>query len=297
MSLSDAERRLWSAQARRAARMSGGLERSFLEVVQTLDGVLGREATEAEIAEALLSYPWDGEWRDRLLQSWRETQGEILVAAGTAGAAEVERLGMSYSFDLTNPYSEPWLRDHSARRVRDVTTETYEALRQQLGESFRLKEPVEVRARRMRSIVGLDRRAARAIAAKRARLEAQGRKPAAVDKAIATAHRKALNRRARLIARTEAIEAHSQGTLDSWRDAQRTGAIPPGWRKKWISGLQMPPTCRICGPVAGGLSGQMVPIDEPFVAANARRNTRPMRPPQHPACRCALGLAPPKAST
>lgn len=288
------ERRLWGAQARRVDRMSDGIAASFLELAASLEESLGREATQQEIAEAVLSYPWETEWRDRLLQSWRETQGEILVAGGTAGALEVQRLGVSYSFTLDNPYSGPWLRKHSARRVRQVTTETQEAIRVQLSESFAAREPVDVRARRMRGIVGLDRRSAVALQRKRARLEAAGRSRSAIDKAMERERRKAIKRRAMLIARTEGIEAHAQGTLDSWRDAQRVGALPAGWRKVWISGAQMPPTCRICGPVPGGLSGQSVPVEEPFVAANARRNTRPLRPPQHPACRCTMGLAPPK---
>lgn len=74
--------------------------------------------------------------------------------------------------------------------------------------------------------------------------------------------------RAELVSRTETATAYSRGSLLAW---QRSGQVD---RVEWL-------TTQPCPEICDALSGQIVPIGQPF--ANGIEH-----PPAHPNCRCAL---------
>ena len=78
--------------------------------------------------------------------------------------------------------------------------------------------------------------------------------------------------RARLIAQTEVIKAHSQGAIDVYR---KSGVVEG---KRWVDG--QPGACPLCR----NLNGQIVDLDEDFSGGVHA-------PPRHPGCRCAIAPA------
>lgn len=282
---------LLKEQAGRVNAMSGAIAGTFHEIVDALEAHFGRRLTEDEVIDALYSFDWDKEFRDKLTESWRVHGGGIVEAAGRA---EMKRLGFEVSFTLDNPYSAPWLSSHGATMVTGITAGTQEALRRELSASFLAQEDVDTRARRLRSIIGLDQRSARAISRYREKLIEDGATD--IDAKVQKRAEKARNRRAKLIARTEGISAHAQGTLDSWKVAADEGLIDPKrQRKRWISGAGSDRTCKVCGPNPLGLHGLVVDLDERFHSPRTGRSYA--RPPAHPACRCVLALTTKKRRT
>jgi SPP1 gp7 family putative phage head morphogenesis protein len=88
-------------------------------------------------------------------------------------------------------------------------------------------------------------------------------------------------RRAEAIARTETLDAQTQGLKDSWRVAREEGLMPPGTKKKWVA-TNDERTSDICGD----LDGQEVDVTDSFDGPDGPLDG----PPAHPNCRSTMIL-------
>lgn len=272
----------WSAQNKRLGPFRSDMERVIAEIAATLREEFGRELTDRELQIAIESYPWHEQFREPLHAAWRDNAIEIMTDAGNAQWAE---FGFRGSFTIQNPYSQAWLVSHGAEMVQGVTAQTRDAIRDIVRESFREGLDVSQRANLIGEVVGLNQRQSIALARQRAEMVAEGIPEARISSLMAKRARRMHRRRADLIARTEGVQAHAQGTIDSWKDAERQGQLGGGAKKRWIAGGGKR-TCEICSD----LWGQEVPLDAKFYSTVTSREYD--RPPSHPACRCALGLLP-----
>lgn len=130
--------------------------------------------------------------------------------------------------------------------------------------------PVPAAARAVVGSIGLDARSATALGRYAANAPA-----AAVDRYA----RRLLRNRAVVIARTEMAYAANAGRLNAWEAAQRSGALGPDARKRWVTAHDER-TCSECGP----MDGQTVALSDNF------GHGAPM-PPRHPRCRCTAVVA------
>lgn len=90
------------------------------------------------------------------------------------------------------------------------------------------------------------------------------------------------NARARLIGRTLAVTAWERGKGLLWLLALRSGLLPPGTLRRWVTAGD----ARVC-PRCRRMEGAIAPIGEPFVSSDAGSIPGP---PLHARCRCSAVL-------
>jgi SPP1 gp7 family putative phage head morphogenesis protein len=252
-------------------------ERVFLRAVQEYLG--GADVTDEELTAAIQQGPeavaklLAGPDADAELLAAYTQAAQSITALAETGANTA--LGLSLSFNLTNPYSAPWIAAHGAELVQGVGDLTRAAIRQIVSDSFTDEYTVAETARKIRAWVGLLPRQITA-ANNYAAMLGEGAK---ADRALARYVSQLRQQRAVNIARTETINAHAQGTLDAWRTARDHGLIRPGAQKVWIAATASDRTCPICAD----LDGQTAPLDGTFPGGY-------FAPTAHPSCRCALAL-------
>lgn len=144
--------------------------------------------------------------------------------------------GVEVSFDVGNPRATRWLAQRSADLIRDMNVTTRDKLRAALAAGDAAGESRNQIAQRIRDTF-----------------------------ASMTEYR------SRLIAQTESINAYSQASLATMRQAVSDG-VP--LRKQWLAAGD---ACPLCKP----LDNEIVGIDENFSYGG-------QGPTRHPACRCAL---------
>lgn len=218
----------------------------------------------------------------------------LLRMIDEAAKREIADLGRSLGrrdvrvrWDLTNPHSFKWIREHAASMVQGVTFESQEAIASVLSHGFEQGVPVRDMARQIREVVGLNQRQAAALMNRREVLTSQGLSPADVDRQAGAYARRLLRERGEMIARTETIAAMAEGQRGAWKVATDQGVLPPGMKRKWIDTTGSARTCSICSAL-----GQHEPVglDEAWTVTVNGRTYSPMNPPSHVNCRCSTGL-------
>lgn len=250
-------------------------------------------ALESRNASSILADP---RWRAIDAQLFVDLDAVLRAQVGRAGDEELRRVAREFgarkkaaplvpSFDLRNPFTEDFVRRRGAELVTSISGQTRTQIREAVEAGFVVGVPVRTTARTIRNSVGLDPRLSRAVRARAEALAGSGLGDEAVDRLVFRYADGLLRYRSELIARTETIAASNQGTLDSWRQAERQELLPPGMQKRWIAALGSSRTCDICEELA---AHEPVGIHEEFYSATLGQGLA--RPPSHPACRCTLGL-------
>lgn len=191
------------------------------------------------------------------------------------GTREIGGLAREFS---PIPFSERWVDSRSVELVTNVSNSQRSALRNLILDMTREGRRPEEMLPQIERIVGLTERDASAVLNRENLLIEQGVPKEKRTQLLDRFSRKLLRRRAENIARTELIEAQSQGISDAWRVAREQGFIPDTAEEEWIASFGER-TCRICE----GLNGQRVPVGEPFESDIIGLIDRP---PAHPSCRC-----------
>ena len=268
--------------------LTGAVGGLWLKLVQDYAAQLKREITVADLERAILANdPFIV--IDRL--SWHAID-KVFVAAATpvllaaltrAGVSEAIRLNLAMTFDLQNPYVQPWIEAHAAELVSQVTAETKQAIRAVIADAFNRGLPPRKAALAMRNLVGLTEKDAKTVMRYWQTVTAEGNRTAQAANALADKYaQKLLQRRADLIARTEIVTSANAGVQSSWRQAQSEGFLLPTTLQEWIAAVGSPRTCAEC--IA--MDGQRVPVGEPFISARGPVSG----PALHPNCRCAVSL-------
>jgi SPP1 gp7 family putative phage head morphogenesis protein len=187
-------------------------------------------------------------------------------------------------FTGTNPAAQRAAQRSAGRLIEAITRETLAAIRSVIVSAIREGDASGSAARAIRSMVGLNKRQARAVQAYREELIASGASPDQVAAKVDRYAEKKLRERARAIARTETLAALNEGARDVWRDAAKKGLLSDEAVKEWIV-TPDEKLCDICEP----LNGQQVKLGEKFDTANGPLDG----PPAHPNCRCAQAVTEP----
>lgn len=219
-----------------------------------------------------------------------------VTAGGVLGIADLPSgVRGSWSFDRLDPRAIAWAQTRAGELIREVTDQQRIILRDVVTRSVSNGWTTQQTARDLQQVIGLPQRWATAVQngydTEFARLLATGMSESlAEQQAAAFAARKRdslLRARAENIARTEIMRASNQGRWLSWTQGVEGGYIPPGAKKKWITGPLVvgagrKQVCEVCLP----LREESVLWDQPF--SNGQ-----MMPPAHPSCRCTAILVPP----
>ena len=200
------------------------------------------------------------------------TKGTFLVTAARSTSK------FTVSFDESNPFAAQWAREHAAKRIVDISATTRAAVRAAIDEAFMFGLSPRDTAKTIQHLVGLTEPQTRALLKKQAKMIADGSRKAETVSWLRRETERRVKKRALLIARTETIEAASEGQRQLWREAQRQGQLGDDVERVWI----ITPDDRLC-PICRGYEGLTAPIEGVF--ANGVSN-----PPAHAGCRCAQGL-------
>lgn len=185
-------------------------------------------------------------------------------------------------FFTTNPRATNWAAEHSGRLIVEIDGATRRAIQQIIADGFEQGLPPRVMARRIRPLVGLTSRQARAVSNLRERLATEGLGRGAIDRAAARYARRLHRGRVLNIARTETIDSASEGQRQLWLQAREQGLLTGTEKREWI----VTPDDRLC-PICRRMAGQVRGLEEPF---DTGVFGRVMGPTAHPQCRCATGL-------
>lgn len=207
--------------------------------------------------------------------------GEVASASLQMKNQEIEG-----RFDLLNPKTVDHLRTYRFQLITQVTDETRRAIGRVVLDAFENGGHPREQARRIRDLIGLTDRQARAVENYRSALEEEGRDPAQVERMVSAYARRALTARAYNIARTETIRASDEGQRALWQQMADEGILrEKDARREWV----ITPDDRLC-PICEAIpemNPNGVGMNEPFQTPNGPM----MGPPAHPQCRCAQVLS------
>jgi hypothetical protein len=238
---------------------------------------------------AITALPWQA-YEDELRQGIQDGLEAVFRRAMTRSLRELGlRVPRVRKADLVEPDMVDqlvfeYIQIHSAQLVTSVSEATKQGIRELL-EAIVLENPTPAElARRLRENgLGLTPQWARAVERRRQALIASGAAQDRIDRETERYKRKLVNARARMIARTETIDARNAGTEASWDVAVNEGILDEGMLKIWIA--KMP--CPICIELS---ESGAVPMGEPFESPTIGPI---QRPPAHPNCKCSVGLVDP----
>lgn len=223
---------------------------------------------------------WADQFDDRLLNQYEPVANAIMAITGTEAW---NRLEIPISFTIRNPYAESWMAEHGAQLVTQVSEETKAAIRAVVTDAFQTGKPPREFAQRIREMVGLTERDAKAVLNYWEKLSEEADLTAARVNDMADSYsRRLLRKRALKIARQETMAASNQGVLQSWEIARDNGFILPESQKEWIAATASDRTCEYCRP----MHGQTVGLNEQFQSELGAV----MSPPLHIQCRCVVSL-------
>jgi SPP1 gp7 family putative phage head morphogenesis protein len=176
-----------------------------------------------------------------------------------------------------NPLVLDAMQRQNLRRIQAITAETEAAIRATLARGIQSgTHPREV-AKQLRQSIGLTVKQAAGVDAFRARLVAQDRDPAQVERMVDRFARRQLTTRAETIAITETMAALQQGKRAQWDRLTREGVLTAtDWEIEWVTANDER-VCPICAPLDGRRASLGQPIDG-------------LEPPAHPRCRCLVRL-------
>lgn len=211
-----------------------------------------------------------------------------LAAAPVAKAIPPVQATLGASFDQTNARAVQWARVYAANLALNLAAEAQQAVRSIVVQMFEDGIPPQEAARRIRAMIGLDRRYSAAVLNYQARLLANKVPipPETVTKLVSRYSDRLLAQRAETIARTEAIRASVTGQQLLWQDQIDRGVLSPDRiRQVWLV-TPDESLCPVCAsipskdnqPPVGGL------FDVPETGEQVTG------PPMHPNCRCDVAL-------
>lgn len=272
-----------------ARKLEPVLARRFRQAVAQMRGSVDLEA----LAQAMQIQSAVDAIRSLNPETWSTSlnpAARILPTAfQQAGQVEADllasRLGITTSFNLTNPRAVEWARVNSARLITDISESVREAVRQIITRAFTEGIAPREAARLIREIVGLTDRQAMAVINYRFDLLEAGRSVDDVVRLAARYSQELLNYRALLIARTKTITASARGQQELWRQAVDRGLLDPNKTvREWI----VTDDDRLCEEICAPMDGQQVGLEEAFTTGDGESVDGP---PAHVQCRCAYGLA------
>jgi len=182
-------------------------------------------------------------------------------------------------FDLRYMEAEQFLNKYLPMLIVNISETTRAAIRDIVLDGFKNgKHPYQM-AEEIKALIGMTPgqvRAYRAFAANLAKNKiAASRQAEALD----AYRQRAINQRAKNIARTETLRASNAGQMTLWGQAEANGLLGSGAKRVWIATPGSPRTCPFCND----LDGKTATMSGLWTGGV-------QQPPAHPSCRCAMGL-------
>lgn len=213
---------------------------------------------------------------------------DLFIAVGRAAPeatipSQLRSGSLGYRFDISNPNTLTYLRQHGAKMVTDITDETRLAVRNVVTDAFRFGGHPREQARTIRTMIGLTQRSVRAVANYEAALREENRPADQVERMVEKYYQRQLKLRATTIARTETMSASNAAQLTAWNSAADKGLLNRAtFRMQWLV-TRDDRLCQFCAPIPG--------MNEGGIALGGKFKTPKGlvdSPPLHPQCRCSV---------
>lgn len=289
----------WRSIHAAADSKAPGITVAFVSAAGKIGDEVTLQAVENLIRAGALDRVVDGEidWNHLETLLARGIKPEIISAIKAAAdaanqftASTIRRaLGIEsdIQFNAANPRISRWIDQHTAEMVREVTTESRQAIKAVITRSM-TEEMSDIEIfRTVRQSVGLTERMA--IASQNvfhAGVENGLDRDEAMREASAYAER-ALTYRANSIARTESLKAANAGQGEGWNQAADQGLFSRNDAEvEWV----VTPDDRLC-PYCEQMDGVTRPLDGVWTVPSSSGSFETDNPTDiHPQCRCAQRL-------
>lgn len=265
------------------------------KIADKLENVLLMEVREANTVDMAIANISSRDILQDLVPLTDELIGPLLraveEAARDAIASLPASLGVQIRFDESDIRAVSWAQQRAGQFIVEISNETRALIKDLVTRAIREQFTVDELARRIRQIIGLHSRWARAVnnMYERTRDDLLGQglslgNAEARATAMANKYRLRLIRtRAMTIARTEVIAAQNAGRFLGWQQTMAQTGVPGGLlRKRWIVGPDGWAGIRVC-EVCRSLSNVEVGVNDLFPTGR-------IMPPAHPNCRCTAIL-------
>jgi len=282
------------ALSRVASRLEPALRRRFLEAIAAANGEVNLEELASALASGNMSQVEAAAKLDLLSNRLDGLLPDLKLAfliGAQVGHTVLTDAGMQMSFDLINPHAVSWVERVGAARVTEIGEETRMAIRSYVEQAFTEGIPARDTARRLitDNLIGLHSRQLDAVENFRLRLEDVGElTDAQIDGRVARYAKAQLRLRANNIARTETMNASSDGQRALWSEAKNQGLLEPDrTRRRWIIADDE----RLCEDCEA-YDGTTATLDGEYTQKRGGTGRYPKSkgPTLHPSCRCAEGL-------
>lgn len=199
------------------------------------------------VSHAVHAIDWNG-LEDDLLHA---IQPLLLATVARTSRALVQKAldptisaALSYGFDITNPRAVTWAQKYAATLALNLSAEAHQAVRSMVVTMFEQGVPPQAAARRIRAMIGLDRRYATAVLNYQQGLVAKGTIPQNVVTELVDQYSQSLiKQRATTIARTESLRAAVKGQQLLWQEQIDKGILSADRvRQVWL----VTPDDRLC---------------------------------------------------
>jgi len=181
-----------------------------------------------------------------------------------------------------SPEAVAFMRDRSLQRAVALSQSEQERIRLALTEMFEQGLRPETAIQRIKDTVGLTPRQAESVAKRVANAKLAGIPQDKIDQMTVELSDHYREIRAKAIARTESVDARTEGLFSAWSTATAQGFMPLGTEQKWVAmGDER------TSPICTELDGKRVPVGQMFNSSIVG----PVRgPPAHPNCRSTVIL-------
>lgn len=280
---------------RRVGRKEGAAKRLITDDLRWLGKGITEEAIlqalgdapSAEAVEALLPM---GDWIERMTATMNGVLTQAYWIGATYGAESgefpIERVerAVGVPWNAVNDDAIAWAEEYAGSLVSgNLSTATRDGIRSLVVRALKEGWSSYRLARLLRIAIGLTPQQVNSVVGFDTRLLQDDVPPSQAYPRVDRYGGAQLAKRAMMLARTELMRAANEGQQRTWIRATRSGALPPGTRRRWMA-TDDDRTEFLCEQV----DGEIVGLDEPF--SNGFR-----MPPRHPNCRCTVGyVRPPK---
>ena len=247
-----------------------------------------REAIEAgNPVDAAVAFQWE-EFISSLNKVVPNLANQVASSANISAKDLPKRITIESNFTATDPRAIAWAQQRAGQRISGITKESQKAVAETIANGLRGGLTRDEVVTRLRKIVGLDARQAKALGAfyekNLQQLLEEGytyeEAVAEVTKTSEQYRQRLLSQRATRIARTETLAAANAGRMLSWGEADAQGILPADSLKRWKTATDER-TCPVCKP----MHNVAVPWQGAF-------STGDVMPPAHPNCRCTAVIVP-----
>jgi SPP1 gp7 family putative phage head morphogenesis protein len=237
--------------------------------------------------DASVAFQWE-EFITSLNRVVPNLANQVAASANISAKDLPKRISIESNFTAADPRAVAWAQQRAGARIAGITKESQKAVAEAISSGLKTALTRGEVVERLRNIVGLDARQARALGNFYEKnlqqlLEEGYTYEEAVEEVTKLSKQyreRLLTQRATRIARTETLAAANAGRMLSWAEADARGLLPPDSVKRWKTATDER-TCPVCRP----LHNVAVPWQGIFTTGD-------MMPPAHPNCRCTAVIVP-----